>query len=82
PIDYGAPAAGGEDDEDAPAPRRRGPRKQVMLAGWLTEIRTIMGDRPGKILILDDRSAQLVCWLDFQDWQRFQHLLRPDTLVF
>ena len=82
PIDYGAPAAGGEGEEDAPAPRRRGPRKQVMLAGWLTEIRTIMGDRPGKILILDDRSAQLVCWLDFQDWQRFQHLLRPDTLVF
>ena len=62
--------------------RRRGGRKQVMLAGWLTDVRTIMGDRPGKILILDDRTAQLVCWLDFQDWQRFQTMLRPDTLVF
>lgn len=74
-------STGGEDDE-SPAPRRRGGRKQVMLAGWLTEIRTIMGDRPGKILMLDDRTGRVVCWLDFQDWQRFQHLLRPDTLIF
>ncbi len=83
PPDFGGGSAGGGDDEDAaPAPRRRGYRKQVMLAGWLTDIRTIMGDRPGKILILDDRTAQLVCWLDFQDWQRFQTLLKPDTLIF
>jgi DNA polymerase III subunit alpha len=41
-----------------------------------------MGDRPGKILMLDDRTGRVVCWLDFQDWQRFQHLLRPDTLIF
>jgi DNA polymerase-3 subunit alpha len=73
---------GGDDDDEAPVQRRRGPRRQVMLAGWLTEVRTIAGDRPGKILTLDDRTAQLVCWLDFQDWQRFQHMLRPDTLVF
>ena len=73
---------GGGVDEDSPAPRRRSFRKQIMLAGWLTDIRTINGDRPGKILILDDRTAQIVCWLDFQDWQRFQPLLRPDTLVF
>ncbi len=79
----GSAPSSGDDDEGAPAPpRRRGGRKQVMLAGWLTDIRTIMGDRPGKILILDDRTAQLVCWLDFQDWQRFQTLLKPDTLIF
>ncbi|WP_273454585.1 DNA polymerase III subunit alpha [Nevskia ramosa] len=83
PPDFGGNTGGGGDDEEgAPAPRRRGYRKQVMLAGWLTDIRTIMGDRPGKILILDDRTAQLVCWLDFQDWQRFQTLLKPDTLIF
>jgi DNA polymerase-3 subunit alpha len=79
----GAPSSSGDDEDGTPAPpRRRGSRKQVMLAGWLTDIRTIMGDRPGKILILDDRTAQLVCWLDFQDWQRFQTLLKPDTLIF
>lgn len=78
-----APSGGGDDEDGAPAPRRRGGfRKQVMLAGWLTDIRTIMGDRPGKILVLDDRTSQLVCWLDFQDWQRFQTMLKPDTLIF
>ncbi|GAC1634612.1 MAG: hypothetical protein NVS9B10_30720 [Nevskia sp.] len=78
----GSSAAGGGDEDEAPAPRRHGLRKQVMVAGWLTDIRTIMGDRPGKILTLDDRTANLFCWLDFQDWQRFQHLLKPDTLIF
>ena len=81
PPEFGPSSSNGDDDE-APAPKRRGSRRQVMLAGWLTDIRTIMGDRPGKILTLDDRTAQIVCWLDFQDWQRFQHLLKPDTLIF
>ena len=78
----GSSSGGGDDDDEAPAPRRRPFRKPVMVAGWLTEIRTIGGERPGKLLVLDDRTAQLVSWLDFQDWQRFQHLLRPDTLIF
>jgi len=86
PFESGTSAAApssSDDDDDSPAPRRRSfRRQQVMLAGWLTDVRTIMGDRPGKILVLDDRTAQLVCWLDFQDWQRFQTYLRPDTLVF
>ena len=32
--------------------------------------------------MLDDRSAQIVIWLGFDDWQKYQNLLRRDTLVF
>jgi DNA polymerase-3 subunit alpha len=53
-----------------------------MLAGWLADIRNVGGDRPGKILILDDKTAQIICWLGFDEWQRFQNTLRKDTLVF
>ncbi|MDI3260871.1 MAG: DNA polymerase III subunit alpha [Sinobacteraceae bacterium] len=72
--------AGGEDGEGYA--RRRPPRRTVLLAGWLTEIRNVGGDRPGKLLVLDDRSAQIVIWLGFDDWQKYQNLLRRDTLVF
>jgi DNA polymerase-3 subunit alpha len=73
---------GGGDDDDAPAPPRRAPRRTVMLAGWLTDIRNVGGDRPGKIVVIDDRSAQIIAWLGFEDWQRYQHALRKDSLVF
>jgi DNA polymerase-3 subunit alpha len=82
PGGFDGGGGGGDDGEDTPAPRRRPFRKPVMVAGWLTDIRSIGGERPGKLLVLDDRTAQLVSWLDYQDWQRFQHLLRPDTLIF
>ena len=72
---------GGDDEDGAPAPRR-GARKTVMLAGWLSDIRNVGGERPGKIIILDDRTGQIVCWLGFDEWQRFQNTLRKDTLVF
>ena len=75
------PAFGGDDDE-APAPVRRPFRRTVMLAGWLGEVRTIGGERPGKIVMLDDRSAQIISWLDFDAWQKFQHVLRRDSLIF
>jgi DNA polymerase-3 subunit alpha len=82
-----SPATGGQgysggDDDEAPVAPRRGARKTVMLAGWLSEIRTIGGERPGKIIELDDRSARIACWIDFDDWQKFQNALRKDTLVF
>ncbi|MDR3416743.1 MAG: DNA polymerase III subunit alpha [Nevskia sp.] len=73
---------GGGDDEDGPPAPRRGARKTVMLAGWLADIRNVGGERPGKIIVLDDRTAQIVCWLGFDEWQRFQNTLRRDTLVF
>ncbi|MBL6749925.1 MAG: DNA polymerase III subunit alpha [Nevskia sp.] len=75
------PGSYGGDDEEAPAPRRA-PRRTVLLAGWVADIRNVGGERPGKIVVLDDRSAQIVCWLGFDDWQRFQNTLRKDTLVF
>ena len=74
--------SGGGDPEDGPPVARRGPRKSVMLAGWLAEVRNVGGERPGKLVVLDDRSAQIVCWLGFDEWQRFQNTLRRDTLVF
>ena len=74
-------AAGGDDEDGAPAPRR-GARKTVMLGAWLSDIRNVGGERPGKILVLDDRTAQIICWLGFEEWQRFQNTLRRDTLVF
>jgi DNA polymerase-3 subunit alpha len=73
---------GGGDDDDGPPVPRRGARKTVMLAGWLADIRNVGGDRPGKIVVLDDRTAQIVCWLGFDEWQKFQNALRRDTLVF
>jgi DNA polymerase-3 subunit alpha len=73
---------GGGDDDDGPPAPRRGARKTVMLAGWLADIRNVGGERPGKIIVLDDRSAQIICWLGFEEWQRFQNTLRRDTLVF
>ncbi|MDE0854292.1 MAG: DNA polymerase III subunit alpha, partial [Nevskia sp.] len=72
---------GGDDEDGAPAPRR-GARKTVMLGAWLADIRNVGGERPGKIIILDDRTAQIICWLGFDEWQRFQNTLRRDTLVF
>ncbi|MDB5986850.1 MAG: polymerase subunit alpha [Nevskia sp.] len=84
-IDEAAPPAGfdGFGDGDEGSARRRRPfRKTVMLAGWLGEVRNIGGDRPGKIVVLDDRSAQIISWLDFDAWQKFQSVLRRDSLVF
>jgi DNA polymerase III subunit alpha len=78
-----APVAySGGGDEDGPPVARRGPRKTVMLAGWLAEVRNVGGERPGKLVVLDDRSAQIVCWLGFDDWMKYQNILRKDTLVF
>jgi DNA polymerase-3 subunit alpha len=73
-------ANGGEDGEGFP--RRRAPRRTVLLAGWLAEVRTVGGERPGKLVVLDDRTAQIVIWLGFEDWQKYQTFLRRDTLVF
>ncbi|MDN5873639.1 MAG: DNA polymerase III subunit alpha, partial [Sinobacteraceae bacterium] len=61
-------------------PQRR--RESVLIAAWLSEIRSIGGARPGRILVLDDRSAQLNCWVDLGEWQKFQNVLRKDTLIF
>jgi DNA polymerase-3 subunit alpha len=33
-------------------------------------------------VVLDDRTSQIICWLGFDEWQRFQNTLRRDTLVF
>jgi DNA polymerase-3 subunit alpha len=77
---FGSGASG--DDEDSVPLRRRPIRRTVMLAAWLAEVRNVGGERPGKLLQLDDRSGQLVCWLDFDAWQRYQNVLRRDTLVF
>ncbi len=60
---------------------RRG-RDTTVVAGWLADIRSIGGDRPGRILVFDDRGTQLHCWVDLGDWMRFQPMLRKDTLVF
>jgi len=85
PPPFGAfnPASGGGgDDDDGPVAPRRGARKTIMLAGWLADIRNVGGERPGKIIVLDDKTAQIVCWLSFEEWQKFQNTLRRDTLVF
>ena len=74
--------SGGGDDDDGPVAPRRGARKTIMLAGWLADIRNVGGERPGKIIVLDDKTAQIVCWLGFDEWQKFQNTLRRDTLVF
>ena len=73
---------GGGDDDDGPPAPRRGARKTVMFGAWLADIRNVGGERPGKIVVLDDRTAQIICWLGFDEWQRFQNTLRRDTLVF
>jgi len=57
-------------------------RATLLVGAWLAEIRNIGGDRPGRILTLDDRSAQLVCWIDMDVWMRYQSLLRKDSLIF
>ncbi len=57
-------------------------RATLLIGVWLADIRSIGGDRPGRILTLDDRSAQLVCWLDTDAWMRYQSLLHKDSLVF
>ena len=77
----GGGGSGGDDDDGPPAPRR-GARKTVMLGAWLADIRNVGGERPGKIIVLDDRTSQIICWLGFDEWQRFQNTLRRDTLVF
>jgi DNA polymerase-3 subunit alpha len=77
-----ASGGGGGDDDDGPPAPRRGARKTVMFGGWLADIRNVGGERPGKIIVLDDRTAQIVCWLGFDEWQKFQNTLRRDTLVF
>ena len=82
PSGYSFNGGGGGDDDDGPPAPRRSPRRAVMLAGWLADVRNVGGERPGKIVVLDDRTAQVVCWLAFDDWQRFQNVLRKDTLVF
>ena len=73
---------GGGDDDDGPPAPRRGARKTVMFGAWLADIRNVGGERPGKIVVLDDRTSQIICWLGFDEWQRFQNTLRRDTLVF
>src|SRR5581483_7224346 len=63
PPPFGAfnPASGGGgDDDDGPVAPRRGARKTIMLAGWLADIRNVGGERPGKIIVLDDKTAQIV----------------------
>jgi len=53
-----------------------------MLAGWLGEVRNIGGDRPARSSCWTIRSAQIISWLDFDAWQKFQSVLRRDSLVF
>ncbi len=84
-IDETAPpmdAFDGGDEDEGSSRRRRPFRKTVMLAGWLGEVRNIGGERPGKIVMLDDRSSQIISWLDLDAWQKFQTVLRRDSLVF
>ncbi|HEU0197347.1 MAG TPA: DNA polymerase III subunit alpha [Nevskiaceae bacterium] len=57
-------------------------RQTMMVAGWLADIRSMGGARPGRILVFDDRGVQLHAWVDLGDWQRFQAVLHKDTLVF
>jgi len=73
----------GDDEDGPPAPPRRRPRRvPVMVGAWLADVRNVGGDRPGKLLTLDDRSAQVVCWIDSDAWMRFQNVLKKDTLIF
>jgi DNA polymerase-3 subunit alpha len=53
-----------------------------MIGVWLSDVRNVGGDRPGKLLTLDDRTAQVVCWIDSEAWMRFQSVLKKDTLIF
>lgn len=85
PSSYDGGGGGGGDDEDgpAPAPVRRRPRRVPVVVGvWLADVKNVGGDRPGKLLTLDDRSAQVFAWLDYDSWMRFQHVLKKDTVVF
>ncbi|HEX7381332.1 MAG TPA: DNA polymerase III subunit alpha, partial [Nevskiaceae bacterium] len=62
--------------------RSRQRQEPTLVGAWLSDILSLGGARPGRIAVLDDRSAQLRCWVDLDAWQRFAPILRKDTLVF
>lgn len=62
-------------------PRR--PRRQPVFVGvWLADIRNVNGERPGKLLTLDDATHQVITWLDSDLWMRYSSVLKKDTLIF
>jgi DNA polymerase-3 subunit alpha len=76
-------SSGGDDEDGPPAPQRRRPRRvPVMVGAWLADVRNVGGDRPGKLLTLDDCTAQVISWIDYDAWMRFQNVLKKDTLIF
>jgi DNA polymerase-3 subunit alpha len=84
-FEGGGGGGGGGDDEDGPvaaAPRRRPRRTPVVVGVWLADVRNVGGDRPGKLLTLDDATAQVICWIDSELWMRYQTVLKKDTLIF
>jgi DNA polymerase-3 subunit alpha len=88
PASYDSAGGGGDDDEGGGSGfgggggRRRPRRTPVVIGAWLADVRNVGGDRPGKLLTLDDRTAQVVCWIDFDAWMKYQNVLKKDTLVF
>lgn len=57
-------------------------RKALLLGAWVADIRAVGGDRPGRLITLDDRTSQLACWLDYDAWCQYQSVVRKDSLVF
>ncbi|MDE2148871.1 MAG: hypothetical protein KGJ55_03335, partial [Gammaproteobacteria bacterium] len=57
-------------------------RTTVLVGAWLADVRSVGGERPGRLLTLDDRSAQLVCWIDFEQFRAYGDQLGKDRLVF
>ena len=57
-------------------------RTTLLLGAWIADIRVIGGDRPGRLITLDDRTSQLACWLDYDAWYQYQSILRKDSLIF
>jgi len=86
PSSFDSGGAGGDDEDGPPSSfssaKRRPRRTPVVIGCWLADVRNVGGERPGKLLTLDDRTAQVVCWIDFDAWMKYQGMLKKDTLVF